>query len=107
MKRFAQVLLALIVVTSFANIASAGNCTPRIDHRRIEQRERIRQGVRSGQLTRHETRHLRVNARHIHRVERRAKADGQLSRRERVHINRMQDRESRRIFRFKHNGRAA
>ena len=107
MKRITSFLLALVAVSAFASFASAGTYTPRIDHRRMVQRERIHDGVCGGQLTRREARHLRMGERHIRSAERRAKMDGQMSMRERGRINRMQNRESRRIFRLKHNRRSA
>ena len=106
MKRIAQILFALALVTTLAGVASAGTATPRINHRRVVQRARIRQGVRSGELTPREARHLRKGERHIARMERRAKADGQVTPRERARLNRAENRQSRRIYRLKHNGRS-
>ncbi|MCC6350381.1 MAG: hypothetical protein IT347_12410 [Candidatus Eisenbacteria bacterium] len=88
-----------------ATIASAGTATPRVDRREARQTARIHQGVRSGELTRGEARSLRAGQRHVHRIERRAKADGNVSARERAHLNRAQNRQSRHIHRLKHNGR--
>jgi len=107
MKRIAQILFALAFVTTLASVASAGTYTPRIDHRRAVQRARIRQGVKSGELTPGEARHLRKGERHIRRMERRAKADGNVTPRERARLNRAENRESRRIHRLKHNQRKA
>lgn len=107
MKRISQILLALVVITSFASLASAGEYSQHMQRRNVRQHARIQQGVRSGKLTPGEARHLRQGERKIHRTERRAKADGQLSMRERGRINRMQNHESRRIFRLKHNRRSA
>ena len=50
---------------------------------------------------------LRMGERHIRRMERRAKADGSVTRGERRRLNHAQNRESRRIYRLKHNGRTA
>lgn len=106
MKRIAQILFALVIVTTLAGVASANTYTPRVDHRRVVQRARIRQGVRSGQLTPREARRLRMGERHIRRMERRTKADGHVTRGERWHLNHAQNRESRRIYRLKHNRRS-
>ena len=107
MKRIAQILFALALVTTLAGAASAGTDTPRVDRRQTVQRGRIRQGVQSGQLTPREARHLRRGERHIRRVERRTKSDGLVTRGERARLNHMENRESRRIYRLKHNGRSS
>lgn len=106
MKRTASLLVALALATTFATVASANAYTPRVNHRQVVQRHRIHEGVRNGRLTRGEARRLRHGERHIRRVERRMKSDGFMSRRERVRMDRLQNRESRRIYRLKHNGRS-
>ena len=106
MKRIAQMIFALVLVTTLAGAASAGTDTPRVDRRQVVQRARMRQGVQSGQLTPREARHLRKSERHIRRMERRAKADGVVTPGERARLNHAQNRESRRIHRLKHNGRS-
>jgi hypothetical protein len=106
MKRIAQILFALALVTTLAGAAAADPCTPRVDRRQAAQRARIRQGVGSGELTPRETMRLRMGQRHVRRVERRAKADGVVTRGERARLNHAQNRESRRIHRLKHNGRS-
>lgn len=88
-----------------AKPAVASTATPRINARRARQHARIQQGVRSGELTHREARHLRRDERHIARVEHRAKADGQVTPAERKHITNMQNRESKKIYRLKHNER--
>ena len=107
MKRIASILFALALVTVLAGAASAHPCSPRIDRREARQQFRIREGVRGGQLTPREAARLRMNERHIDRLERRAKADGALTMRERFRIHRALDRQNRRIVRLRHNGRMA
>lgn len=106
MKRSASILIALVLATTFASAATAGVDTPRVAHRHAAQHHRIREGVRNGRLTPGEARRLRHGERRIHRTERRMKADGSVSRRDRVRLDRLQDRESRRIYRLKHNRRS-
>ena len=105
MKKSRVILIASVLASLVASAAFAG--TPRIDRREARQHERITEGRRSGQLTRGEARRLRVGQRHIRREERRAKRDGFMTRAERRRIERSQDRQSRRIYRLKHNGRRA
>ena len=85
--------------------APASTSTPRIDRREANQRARIHQGVKSGELTRHEARRLRRGQRHVDRMEDRAKADGKVTAAERHRITRAQNHQSRRIYRLKHNDR--
>jgi len=105
MKRVTTMILMIAAMAAFASVASACS-TPRVDRREARQHVRIAQGVRSGELTRVEARRLRAGQRHVHRMERRAKADGMVTRRERWRIEHAQDRQSRAIYRLKHNARA-
>ncbi len=82
----------------------------RYDGNRFEQRLdrqhlRIKQGVRSGELTRKEAKRLRKQQRRITRLESRFMRDGHLTRHERRTLRRELDAASDRIYRFKHNDR--
>lgn len=89
------------VLTAIALPAMAG--TPGLDAREQNQRERIAQGVRSGELTRPEARRLVRSEVRLHRNERIAKADGVVTRGERVRLHRQANRTSKRIYRQKHD----
>jgi uncharacterized membrane protein YebE (DUF533 family) len=104
MKAFQVLMLTAAIATLSAVAVSAHPVTPRIDRREARQHARIERGVRSGALTPAETRRLVAGQRHVHRMERRAKADGFVSARERARIGHAQNRESRRIRVFEHNG---
>ena len=95
----------LIAALAFTSIAEAQTHTPVITQRQHNQDRRIRRGVRSGQLTRNEARHLRADERHISAEKRMAKANGHVSRAERQHLRREENRTNRAIRRDKHNGR--
>lgn len=84
-------------------VSKAQEQTPRVDGRQQIQEERIQQGRASGELTHRETALLRKEQRHIHRAERRAKADGDVTRAERRKLDRKQDRSSRHILRANNN----
>lgn len=64
---------------------------------------RVRQGVRTGQLTPHEAEMLRVQKAHVQSLKRIARADGHVTPRERVIINRSQRSLNRNIYRQKHD----
>jgi hypothetical protein len=106
MKRITMIIMAIALTVSIAGVAAAQTCPRQYERRAMRQELRIRQGVRAGQLTRRETVRLRQGQRHIRNMELRARADGQVGPRERVRLHRALDRQSGRIYRLKHNGRA-
>ena len=103
MKRIGLWVLIAAFAATFAGTASAGVRTSRVDRREARQQLRIQQGVRSGELSPGEAARLRAGERHIRRAEWRAKSDGVVTPRARVRLNRALNRESRRIYRLKHN----
>ncbi len=93
------VFAALAVLVSGSVLAG----TPRYDARQQHQRERIVNGMQNGELTARETRRLAAGQVHLNRVERRAKADGVVTGRERAHMQHEANQQSRRIHRQKHD----
>jgi hypothetical protein len=77
--------------------------TAGLNEREQNQRERIVQGVRLGELTRPEARRLAHGELRLHRHERIAKSDGVVTRAERYCLHRHADRVSARIYRQKHD----
>ena len=105
MKAFRVILMAAVLALTTAAVASAHSTTPRVDRREARQHVRIHQGARTGTLTRGEAMRLRAGQRHVHRMERRAKADGRVTVRERARMTHAQNHQNRAIYRLKHNGR--
>jgi Skp family chaperone for outer membrane proteins len=97
----AAVLLASVAV---AQDTQAGTRDPAVNARQHNQRGRIQQGVRSGELTRHETRQLAGEQRDIRQLERAYKSDGTLSSAERRDLRHEQNQASRDIRQQKHDG---
>jgi hypothetical protein len=93
--------LWVVLAASLVGPVMAG--TPVIDQREKNQSQRIVQGVRSGELNRTETKRLARGQYRLHANERRAKADGTVTTRERVQLNRQAEVQSRRIHRQKHD----
>ena len=91
------VVLGLVMVVGNAEAAERGV-------RQREQQVRIHQGVRSGELTRHEAVKLEAQHQQIRREIKKARADGRITPAERAKIDRKQDRLSKRIYRQKHDG---
>lgn len=97
----AGLLAGLVILGSLP--ALAGPYSPNIDQREMNQERRIYQGVRSGQISPWEFRHLENEQARIRAAEARIRADGRLDRSERARLTRMQDRANRDIYRYKHN----
>lgn len=114
--------LALIASLAFAPVAIFGQATTTpaatpaaktghhgydVNQRKENQQDRIAQGVKSGQLTAGETSHLEKQESNINKEEHnmRSKDDGHLTKQDHKKLRRQQNRESRRIYRDKHNDR--
>lgn len=100
-----KLLAAACLVLPAAVFAQAGNplATPNIDQRQANQEMRIQQGVNSGALTTREANKLERGEQHIQNMESRAKADGVVTAKERVRLERAENVESRKIYREKHD----
>jgi hypothetical protein len=98
--------LGLAFSLALAGAATAGNDTPRLDRRENHQAGRIYDGVANGELTKREARRLGAGQVHLRRAEARAKADGSVTARERAHLQREANQQSRRIHRQKHDAQS-
>lgn len=97
-----KLLSALAIVLAFS-ITSAD---AQIKHRAKSQHHRIKQGVKSGELTKAEAKNLRNDQKEIRQEVKEAKKDdGKITRDERKEIKQDQKQASRKIFRKKHNKR--
>jgi CRISPR/Cas system CSM-associated protein Csm2 small subunit len=98
------VLIALAATSGVALAQSNGtSSTPRIDQRQANQQKRIDEGVRSGALTNREAARLQRGQERVARMENRAIADGKVTAKERRRIEHVQDQQSRKIYREKHD----
>jgi Skp family chaperone for outer membrane proteins len=77
----------------------------KFDQRIERQQQRIKQGVRTGELTKKEIKKLRKQQRHIKKLNRQFEKDGHLSHYERKTLKRKLNLASKRIYRLKHNDR--
>lgn len=102
--KFKIVLLGVVFILGMA-VTSEAQQSPRVNKTQIQQKKRIKQGIRSGELTRAETKRLARQQRQIQRQKRTAKRDGQVTPRERQRIRKSQKRANRAIIRGKHNRR--
>lgn len=104
MKKSMMILAAAAALT--ASAFAQAPTGPMIHERKEVQQQRIANGVNNGSLTPGEAARLEHKEARINREERayRAQNGGRLTPSERRHITRQQNRESRRIYRAKHNG---
>jgi uncharacterized membrane protein YebE (DUF533 family) len=102
MKKLVSVLLTIAFALSLSAVSMAQR-TRVINKREYRQQKRIRQGVRSGSLTRREAAKLERQQAVTHAEEAAARADGKVTGRERRHIRHRELRTSRRVYRQKHD----
>jgi hypothetical protein len=100
MRRFFALIPATLLI---AMAALAQTATPGVTEKQINQKERIKEGVKSGELTRAEARRLRAREAKIQHDKKVAKSDGVVTREERAKLHREQRRTSRAIYREKHD----
>ncbi|MGH9407181.1 MAG: hypothetical protein ACRD3D_15280 [Terriglobia bacterium] len=99
------VAAALILPLALASPAVAQDRTPHLNKRQENQQDRIQQGVKSGQLTRGEADRIEAREGRLQANKLEDKAKGPLTRKERTRLNRQANRDSRTIYRLKHNRR--
>ena len=116
---FLASVLSMLLLGNFANAQSRGdhkgnkvgkqqfhrkgNYKTNLAHRQHIQGQRIHQGVRNGQLTRNEAKHLRKQQFRINNYKKMAMADGRINKQERRMLNNAQKRANRNIAYMKHN----
>ena len=111
MKAMKSLALSMALLFATAGVAAAqdpyssGDPNQRWSIRERQRREqaRIREGVRSGQLTRREAARLEREEAQIRRETLRARADGRITPRERARIVHRENVVSRQIYRQKHD----
>jgi D-alanyl-D-alanine carboxypeptidase len=105
--RIAPTVFAAATILATLTAVTTGASADIIDRRQAEQARRIEQGQRSGALTARETADLKAEQGRIAELERRAKADGVVTRREAQMLDRAQDAASRHIYQEKHDDETA
>ena len=103
MKRTVLTLVAGAVLCSTVPLFASENPRPVINQRQQNQRARILNGIRSGELNRQEARRLAAGQAHIRVVERRVQRDDEVTARERVRLQRELNQSNRRISRQTHD----
>lgn len=106
MKASTVVAIVCLAMMAFATSSAQatnppGRKTPGIDAREKAQKERIKEGIKSGELTRREVRRLAAEQKKIWVDE--AKSDGKVTKRERAKLGKELNKASRDIARQKHD----
>ncbi len=83
--------------------AKSKNATPGVSKRQRNQQQRIRQGVKSGELTKHETRRLEREEGKIQADKLQAKSDGKVTKHERKQLHKELNKTSKDIYKQKHD----
>ena len=96
-------LAGVLAVVSASQADTRHTRDPGVNARQHNQRDRIQQGVRSGELTRRETGKLVEEQRDVRQLERAYKSDGTLTGAERRDLHHEQNQASRDIYRQKHD----
>ncbi len=110
--RFVTAVLASTLVIAPAAMIAQTTPTPgahdyNINQRKVDQQDRIANGVKNSQLTAGQTARLEHQEAGINKEEHgmRAQDNGHLTKQDRQTIHTQQNQESRRIYRDKHDGR--
>jgi len=99
----AKTITVIVVTIVLALMWCSAAWADRSNIRKHRQTQRIRQGIRSGEITRPEILRLKKEQGRIDRVYHRASADGHLNLRERQRLDKLENLASRHIYRAKHN----
>lgn len=94
-------LISIVMISAISSSAFAG--TPVLDQKQQNQKQRIKQGVKSGELTKKETKRLAKGQAQLRKMERKAKSDGVVTKRERARLQHKATKESAKIAKNKHD----
>jgi hypothetical protein len=98
-----RVVVAILVTLIMAVPVFANPKSPGVDRREHHQKQRIKQGARSGQLTREEARGLAAEQKAIRAKEREMKSDGIVTPQERRELHQDLNESNKHIFQEKHD----
>lgn len=102
MRKLLATLITGTALFSLADVALAEKSqTPY--QRQIHQQKRIYQGVKSGELTKHEAKDLEKDQRAIQKEKHQFKSDGKFTKEERQEIRQDQNAASKEIYQEKHD----
>lgn len=98
-------LSQVFAVVVLVGLASNGAWAGEVKNREENQQDRISQGVQSGQLTTKEAANLEKGEAKIESDREKALADGKMTPKEKRKLNHEENKESKKIYKKKHNAR--
>lgn len=101
MKRF--ILIISVLLFAATSIFAQEAKTPKLDRKQKKQIHKIEKGIKSGDLTRFEAKKLKKQKHKLAKMEKRAKADGKVTKRERIRLNKEAKKLDRKIYKEKHD----
>jgi hypothetical protein len=104
MKVKSIVAIALFTVVSATSFAQTATTTAKPVSTIKNDRQRIRQGVKSGELTKTEAARLKVQTAKVNQERKEYKSDGVVTTEERKDLRQDKKKLSRRIYKQKHDG---
>jgi len=99
-----QIAVAMGLLVGCVGVYAGDTHDPGVNKRQHRQAKRIKQGVKSGELTKHEAKELREDQRDIKNKEEAYKSDGKLTNAERKDLQHDLNQSSREIHQEKHDG---
>ena len=103
MKTVISSILVVSLVTIAAEARRGEGAAPRNQNRENMQQNRIKQGIKSGELTAREALKLKKGQKKVDRMQNKALEDGNLTPEEKMRIEKAQDLQSKRIYKQKHD----
>lgn len=100
-----KMIIIGMFLCGFAFTSQAQTAQKKVVKTQVKQHQRIKQGVKSGELTRAEATRLKKQQANIQRTKKAAKADGIVTRKEKAVIRTKQAKASKNIYKKKHNTR--
>ena len=106
-KLIAIAITGLLTATAFGDSPTPTKKPLTIQHRKHNQQARIHEGVKSGELTKGEAKHLEKREHALNKEEREMRKEngGKLTAADRAKLNRQQNHLSKEIYKDKHNNK--
>ena len=106
MNKILQLSLTLLLTFCAAGYSKAQSRSNKTKHRQVKQESRIHQGVKSGEVTKKESKVLHAQQANIQHTKKAARADGVVTPKEKAVITHKQNKASKNIQRAKNNDRS-
>ncbi|MCX5781899.1 MAG: hypothetical protein NT145_04240 [Elusimicrobia bacterium] len=103
MKSFFKIFLLFALISAVSSPVFAYKPMKNVSKKQVNQNERIRQGVRSGELTKEEAKELKQDQKEIRKMKQEARSDGKVTVQERKEIQKKLNQESKEIYQEKHD----